>query len=74
MSFGVLFGVGLATSLYCAAMCGGICLSQCAGSLHPGCSNLLYNLGRLASYTIVGGLAGTLGSALAFTPAMKAAI
>ncbi len=51
-------------------MCGGINLSQCAGC--NGCENdnissklkpsFLYNLGRVISYTILGGFVGALGS------------
>ena len=56
MSYGILFVVGLMTSLHCIAMCGGINLSQCVAiemkgnnikkysSLKP---SLLYNSGRV---------------------------
>ncbi|MGE5579634.1 MAG: sulfite exporter TauE/SafE family protein [Bacillota bacterium] len=74
-----LFVVGALTSLHCAGMCGGIMLSQTlAGSpsgrrqaLRPA---LLYNLGRVISYTAIGGVVGALGSAFAMTPTMKAAL
>lgn len=80
MGFGILFVVGLITSLHCIAMCGGINLSQCVaykfeeneqnkwGKLKP---SLLYNLGRVVSYTIIGGVVGALGSVLSFTGAAK---
>lgn len=79
MGLGVLFIAGLLTSLHCIAMCGGINLSVSvrynagntgskASRLMPG---LLYNLGRLAAYTLVGGLAGALGSVVSFSGTAK---
>lgn len=67
VSFGALFVIGLFSSLHCVGMCGGIMLSQCITinnnskfeNLKP---SLLYNLGRLISYTILGGIVGGLGS------------
>ena len=62
MGLGALFMVGLLTSLHCVAMCGGINLAQSAASTQAGrrvsVSNIQYNLGRLVSYTIVGGSSG----------------
>lgn len=74
-----LFAVGVLTSLHCVGMCGGIMLSQ---TLDGGSSNrlkalrpaLLYNLGRVISYTAIGGIVGALGSAFAITPTMKVAL
>ena len=60
MSYGLFFVTGLLTSVHCVAMCGGINLSQ---SL-PGRGKwaaLLYNAGRVASYTLVGALVGLAG-------------
>ena len=80
MGYGILFVVGLITSLHCIAMCGGINLSQCVSykqaeedkskitKLKP---SLLYNAGRVISYTIIGGIAGALGSAIGFSGAAK---
>ena len=67
--YGTLFVVGLFTSVHCIGMCGGINMSQCisynkaTGSTSVVEPSLLYNLGRVFSYTFVGGLAGALGSA-----------
>ena len=82
MGYGMLLVMGLITSLHCAAMCGGINLSQC---LSPGSGqesadrkpltgrralpapllpSILYNGGRVISYTIVGIIAGALGSVI----------
>lgn len=63
MSYGLFFVTGLLTSVHCIAMCGGIGLSQ---SL-PGrgrWSALLYNAGRVASYTLIGGILGLIGRLL----------
>jgi Uncharacterized conserved protein len=80
MGYGMLFLIGLLTSVHCVAMCGGICLSQCVpqkasnkpiskwAALRP---SMLYNLGRVASYTIIGGLVGALGSVISFSGTMK---
>jgi sulfite exporter TauE/SafE/copper chaperone CopZ len=70
MGYGMLFVIGLITSLHCMAMCGGINLSQClprgdtpeetgiSSSIRPA---LLYNLGRVISYTSVGFILGSAG-------------
>lgn len=76
-SYLVLFVVGVFTSLHCVGMCGGIMLSQSIStenkskfqSLKPA---LLYNLGRVASYTILGGIVGAIGSVFSLTLTMKA--
>jgi uncharacterized protein len=73
MSYGILFVIGLLTSLHCVSMCGGIAMSQCIGSgdqssmsgkLRP---SLLYNGGRVVSYTLIGGVIGALGSVISMT-------
>ena len=78
-SYAVLFIVGVLTSLHCVGMCGGIMLSQ---SLSKKSKNrfeaiqpaLLYNIGRVISYTILGGLIGALGSVFTLSIAAKAAV
>ncbi len=74
MGYGVLFVVGLLTSLHCVAMCGGINMSQCinSGAVSPDWKSkikpsLLYNLGRVTSYTIIGGIIGAIGSVISFS-------
>jgi len=76
VSLAALFVTGLLTSVHCIAMCGGINLSQSVSSggtkqssFH---SPLLYNLGRVISYTLVGALVGGLGSVLFFSETLKA--
>jgi len=74
MGYGFLFVIGLLTSLHCIAMCGGINVSQCVSyktktsksesTVFP---SLLYNLGRVISYTVIGGIVGALGSLVTFS-------
>lgn len=65
-----LFVIGLLTSVHCIAMCGGINLTQSVVSVEQKQkafkSNLLYNLGRVISYTVIGGIAGAAGSVISF--------
>ena len=71
MGYGMLFVIGLVTSIHCVAMCGGINLSQCIPRENvPGTSDgriavfrpaLLYNIGRVISYTVIGGTLGFIG-------------
>lgn len=79
MGYGMLFVIGLLTSVHCLAMCGGICLTQCAlqkegatgnkfTALSPG---FYYNLGRVISYTVIGALVGALGSVVSFSGHLK---
>ncbi len=76
-SYLFLFIIGLTTSFHCVAMCGGINVTQCMriktanatdvvnnsnnifSKISP---NLKYNLGRVTSYTILGGIVGAIGS------------
>lgn len=80
MGYGMLFVIGLITSVHCVAMCGGINLSQCIpktgeegnqgrfAALRP---TFLYNLGRVISYTAVGFLVGGLGAAVTFSNTLQ---
>ncbi|MDO4311623.1 MAG: sulfite exporter TauE/SafE family protein [Eubacteriales bacterium] len=71
MGYGMLFIIGLITSVHCIAMCGGINLSQCipqseqgeegGGKLSAFRAAFLYNLGRVISYTAIGFVLGLLG-------------
>ena len=69
MGYGMLFVIGLITSVHCIAMCGGINLSQ---TLQKDTSTELsrimfrntleYNVGRVVSYTAIGGVLGGIGA------------
>lgn len=89
MNYGMLFIVGIFTSVHCIAMCGGINLSQ---NIHidttfqtidrskklkisrPLIPAFLYNLGRVISYTLVGFIVGGLGSVLNFSLTLQGVI
>lgn len=60
------FLAGLMGSAHCVAMCGGIAtaLGSVRGGTAPVRHTLLYQLGRISSYGLIGGLAGTLGAAV----------
>ncbi|MDR0862640.1 MAG: sulfite exporter TauE/SafE family protein [Oscillospiraceae bacterium] len=72
MGYGMLFVIGLLTSAHCVAMCGGINLSQCVGN--PVRASLLYNVGRVASYTLVGGIVGALGGVITLSGAFRGVV
>ncbi|SDA28145.1 Sulfite exporter TauE/SafE [Ruminococcus sp. YE71] len=65
MGYGTLFLIGAVTSVHCIAMCGGISLSQSIPDEEDRKSSfsrpLLYNLGRVVSYTAIGAVLGTAG-------------
>lgn len=77
VGYGMLFVVGLLTSIHCIAMCGGINISQCITQISTDGTNniykssLLYNGGRVISYTIIGAVVGALGSVISFSGASK---
>lgn len=58
----MLFVIGLITSLHCIGMCGGILLAASISGHKSYKNPLMYNLGRITSYTVLGGLFGLLGS------------
>ncbi|WP_055667247.1 sulfite exporter TauE/SafE family protein [Desnuesiella massiliensis] len=63
----MLFIIGALTSIHCVGMCGGIMLSQSLSykgenKFQAMIPALQYNIGRIVSYTILGGLIGALGS------------
>jgi sulfite exporter TauE/SafE/copper chaperone CopZ len=86
IGFGALLSAGLLTSVHCVGMCGGIALSQAARAFgpmeegRPGpvsymrrlSPSLLYNTGRIISYTVLGAAIGGLGSILDFSMEAKA--
>jgi len=79
MGYGMLFVIGLITSVHCVAMCGGINLSQCIPSRNDSTESrlsifkpaLMYNFGRVVSYTTAGFIVGALGSAINFSNTMQ---
>ncbi|MDR0644171.1 MAG: sulfite exporter TauE/SafE family protein, partial [Treponema sp.] len=84
MGYGMLFVIGLVTSVHCVAMCGGINLSQCIpqraikpeggrrwDALFP---SILYNGGRVISYTTVGIMVGALGQVFTVSGRFQGAV
>lgn len=66
MTYGMLFITGLLTSIHCVSMCGAINLMTTFNRENKiNLKNpILYNLGRLVSYTILGGIVGFIGSVI----------
>lgn len=80
-SYAFLFIVGIFTSIHCIGMCGGIMISQSLSfakesksKLESITPSLLYNLGRVLSYSILGGLIGGIGSVFSLSITAKALI
>lgn len=71
-----MFLIGLLTSVHCIAMCGGLNLGQSVtgSGEHPLARSVLYNLGRLVSYTAIGGVLGLVGQAAAITLRLRGLI
>lgn len=69
----MIFVVGLMTSVHCIGMCGSINLAVImGGSNEPNIKKpILYNLGRIISYTITGAIVGGLGSIISFNGTLQ---
>lgn len=78
LDLGMLFVIGLLTSVHCIAMCGGINLTQSTMAAKGGTgvvrSNLAYNIGRVISYTVIGGIVGGIGSVVSFSGPLRGAV
>lgn len=84
MSFGFIFLLGLVASFSsCMSVTGGLLLSIIATQreLHPELtgrqimrSQIFFNVGRIASYTIFGAIIGAIGSALTLSPVFSGII
>jgi len=88
MGYGMILIIGLLTSIHCIAMCGGINLSQSLGGVRsvpkneektgfdfsPFIPGILYNSGRIVSYTSVGIIVGALGSVFTMNLTMQSVI
>ncbi len=76
MSYFALFVIGLLTSVHCIAMCGGLNLAQSisSGNIKPLRRSILYNLGRLSSYTLIGGIMGFIGEKATITLQVRGVI
>ncbi|MGD0364208.1 MAG: sulfite exporter TauE/SafE family protein [Bryobacteraceae bacterium] len=72
--FWLMFALGLVSGIHCVQMCGPIVLSYSlplAGGVAPRAklawAHFWYNLGRVTTYTALGGLAGAAGGAIGLT-------
>ena len=72
--FGAAFLLGLMTSPHCLGMCGGILLANCAQSRSPALASLAYNVGRILSYTAIGGIFGALGTVIDYSMSVKSMV
>lgn len=73
ISYGMLFFIGIFTSIHCISMCGAI--NIIATKSKKGIKNIiLYNFGRVLSYTILGGIAGLIGSVFKFNEILSGII
>lgn len=67
MNFGIAIALGFVGSLHCAAMCGPLLLALPAPAGGPGkfiAGRLLYQLGRIATYGLLGIVAGLAGQSI----------
>lgn len=69
ITYGMLVLTGLLTSIHCISMCGAINLMASVKSTTKRSIKrpILYNIGRVLSYTIVGAICGLVGSAISFS-------
>lgn len=88
VSFWALLVFGLLTSIHCMGMCGGLVLSQCINKNSVGETSkdkgsghgrifiptAFYNVGRLLSYAVIGGIVGGVGQVLSLPTFMKGII
>lgn len=76
ITYGMLFITGLLTSIHCISMCGAINLMATYNKENK--INLkrpiLYNLGRLVSYTLLGGVVGLIGSIISINEVINGII
>ena len=78
ITFGMLFVTGLFTSIHCISMCGAINLyassNNNTNNLKKFKNPLLYNLGRLISYTVLGAIIGGIGKAFSINYIVQSTI
>ncbi|BAH06014.1 sulfite exporter TauE/SafE family protein [Clostridium kluyveri] len=84
-SFSLIFLFGILTSIHCIGMCGGIVLTQCINKNEAKTADkklskstflpiTIYNIGRIISYTIIGGIVGGIGQVLTLSGVFKGII
>lgn len=80
ISYSVVFAIGLLASFHCIGMCGGLVITYTASNelddnhgikdskIKKLLPHIQYNLGRLISYTVIGGILGGFGSFFGVNP------
>ncbi|MBU4369409.1 sulfite exporter TauE/SafE family protein [Patescibacteria group bacterium] len=75
ISYWLIFLIGVLVSFHCIGMCGGLVITYTARhhakekeKTNISWPHLQYNLGRMVSYTVVGGILGGVGSFFAINP------
>lgn len=82
LGYGLILLIGILASFHCVGMCGGFVVAYSANNLckdaekqvKGSTQHITYNLGRLISYTIVGGILGGIGSFFAINPNFSGAL
>lgn len=78
IGYSLIFLIGLIAGFHCIGMCGGLVLAYSSNEHKNNESrnakikkHLQYNLGRLVSYTVIGGVLGGLGSFFGINPSFS---
>lgn len=82
LGYGLILIIGVLASFHCVGMCGGFVVAYSAHNANKekpqqgkaSNQHLAYNLGRVVSYTIVGGILGGIGSFFAINPNFSGAL
>lgn len=74
VTYGMLVATGALTSIHCVGMCGAINLTAASGQERSWKRPFLYNIGRVLSYTVIGGVVGLLGRAFSISPCLSGSI
>lgn len=76
VGYGLIFIIGLLAGFHCVGMCGGLVVTYTANHLKTKENRSLwphfqYNAGRFLSYTIIGGILGSIGAFFAINPVVE---
>ncbi len=80
LGYGLIFLIGLLVGFHCVGMCGGLVVAYTTKYIKDAENkkvmwpHLQYNLGRLISYTIIGGILGGIGSFFGINPIFNGVI
>lgn len=74
ITYSMLFITGFFTSIHCLSMCGSLNLLAIYNDKKDFSKPIFYNLGRLISYTLLGGIVGFLGKTIAFNETISGVV